>query len=46
LGKAEYFITCDNEIIRKAEKIEEDLKELGYNIKIYGVLDFIEEVKE
>lgn len=46
LGKAEYFITCDNEIIRKAEKIEEDLKELGYNINICGVLDFIEEVKE
>jgi len=45
-GKAEYFITCDNEIIKKAKKIEKDLKELGYNIKIYGVLDFIEEVKE
>jgi uncharacterized protein Smg (DUF494 family) len=46
LGKAEYFITCDSEIIRKAEKIEEDLKELGYKTKIYGVLDFIGEVKE
>lgn len=46
LGKAEYFITCDNGIIRKANKIEKDLKGLGYNIKICGILDFIEEVKE
>jgi predicted nucleic acid-binding protein len=46
LGKVEYFITCDNGVIRKANKIEKDLKGLGYNIKICGILDFIEEIKE
>lgn len=46
IGKAEYFITCDDEITQKAKKIEQNLQEFGYNIKIINVLDFIKEVEK
>ncbi|MFH1943572.1 MAG: hypothetical protein ABIL68_15840 [bacterium] len=45
IGKAEYFITCDDILIKKHRKIESMVKRLGYNIKIISVLYFIEEVK-
>jgi predicted nucleic acid-binding protein len=45
IGKAEYFITCDDTLIRKHKKIERIVKRLGYNIKIIGALYFVAEVK-
>ena len=38
-GKAEYFVTCDDSIYKKAKKYQKELK-----IKVYGILEFLEEV--
>ncbi len=40
-GKAEYFLTCDNSVIKKAIL----LKKMGLSIKILNPLKFLEEVK-
>jgi len=44
VGKAIYFITCDDEITRKAKTIEEDLSGFAYNLQIMNALNFIKEV--
>lgn len=46
IGKADYFITCDDEIIRQAEIIGKELREFGFYIKITNVINFIEEVEK
>ena len=38
-GKAEYFVTCDDRIVRKAKKCQQSLK-----VKVCSVLEFLEEV--
>lgn len=38
-GKANYFVTCDDDIINVAKKIQEKLK-----IKVCSLLEFLEEV--
>ena len=45
IGKAEYFITCDDILVKKHRRIENIVKRLGYNIRIISALYFIEEVK-
>lgn len=45
IGRAEYFITCDDTLVKKHRKIERMVQRLGYNMKIINVLYFIEEVK-
>ena len=45
IGKAEYFITCDDILVKKNRRIENMVKRLGYNIKIISPLYFIEEIK-
>jgi len=45
VGKSDYFVTCDYEIIKKANKIEKVLKDKGYNTNICSILDFIKEVE-
>ena len=38
-GEANYFVTCDDDIINKAKKFQENLK-----VKVCSVLEFLEEV--
>ncbi len=40
-GNAEYFVTCDDDIIRKAKKSSRKFK-----VKICGILEFLEEVRQ
>ena len=40
-GKAEYFLTCDNSVIKKAILLEKT----DLSIKILNLLKFLEEVK-
>lgn len=39
-GNAEYFVTCDDDIIKKAEKYSSKFK-----VKICSILEFLEEVR-
>lgn len=38
-AKADYFVTCDDSIVKKAKKCQRNLK-----VKICGILEFLEEV--
>ncbi len=40
LGNAEYFVTCDDDIIKKAEK-----SSIKFKVKICSILEFLEEVR-
>jgi len=46
IGKADYFITCDDGIIRQTKIIDKELRKFGYYVKITNVLNFIEEVEK
>ncbi len=44
-GECSYFITCDNEINRKRENIENKIKDFSTrNMKVRNPIDFIQEV--
>lgn len=38
-GLAEYFVTCDNSIIKRGKALQDKLK-----VKVYGILEFLTEV--
>jgi predicted nucleic acid-binding protein len=43
--KSSYFITCDEEIIKKRETIESYLKSKGYQLIITNPIEFVEVMK-
>ncbi len=43
INSAQFFLTCDDFILEKADCIEEAIKRKGYILKIKNPVNFIEE---
>ncbi|MCJ7761492.1 hypothetical protein MUP59_10210 [Candidatus Bathyarchaeota archaeon] len=43
-GKAEFFLTCDDEILSRRTCVEEFLKRKEYKIKVRNPIKYIEEI--
>ena len=46
VSKCDYFITCDNEIIKKSDFIESFLIALNFNLRIINPVEFITKVSQ
>ncbi len=43
VGKAKYFITCDDKIIKKSDKIQSFVCKKNYELVILNVINFLQE---
>jgi len=46
LGKADWFLTCDNEILRNGHCIEKLAVEEGYKLKVRNPINYLEKTRE